>query len=152
MKKTLSSLIIIIISFNVHAQGYAGFFVAGKGAGVQMGFVAGTLNVNASLQYPLTTITNPTMYTMSLGRMLLLTNDEADNYSLTPAIGAALHRVKNFEAYNDNPRAAIPLTSRVYPHYSLQAGKDAHLGRMYVQANYCNGLYLTAGMKVFFNR
>lgn len=152
MKKLQVLTAIIIISFNVHAQGYGGVFISNKGAGAQMGFLAGNIDLCSSVQYPLINLKSPTVYSLSAGTMLLLTHNEADNFSITPAIGVAVYRIHSFTAYENDSKAAIPVTTTVNTFYSLQIGKDAYLGRMFIQANYCKNFYVTAGMKVSFNR
>lgn len=152
MKKVKLITAIIIISLNGHAQGFAGLFATNNGVGIQAGFLASKIDVNASLKFPLADLTSPTIYSLSIGRQLLITQKEADNYSITPSIGIAYTQVKDFTAYDQNPYIAPTNVNEVHTIYSLEAGKDAYLGRVYVQANYCKIFYVNVGMRIFFNR
>ena len=143
--KKMVLLFMLIISLNVSAQ-YAGISVINKGIGVNAGFTANKVNLQAALTFPLYNLENNNTYSLSTGYEINLTNDEKDNYTLTPSVGAALIKSRTW-----NKMDAVTVHSNIKPMYGLELGKDAFMGRVFLQANYMDGLYYGVGMKVFFN-
>ena len=136
------TILILIISLNVHAQPYLSTGIT-KGVSVRAGILYEQLDINAGVKYPLTNITNPSIYSLQIGRQLLLTHNEFDNYSLTPSLGIASLKYSVFdEKYN---RTYIHETKALY---SIELGKDAYLGRVFIKNWYCKQNYLEIGMRV----
>lgn len=138
--------LILILSLNVNAQ-YVGVGVINKGICAVTGFTANKINVQAALTFPITNLQNDNTVSLSAGYELNLTNDDKDNYTLTPSIGAALVKSRTWDI-----KDVMTVHSNIKPILGVEIGKDAFMGRVFIQANYINSMYYGMGMKVFFNR
>jgi len=152
--KTITLAIALLISTSAIAQPYIGLSVHNSGVGAQLGILAESIDVALAIKAPLTKVDVPTIVSLTVGKQFLLTQREEDNYSFTISAGAAFTSVKDFTAYNADPTgqtgiATVTSTSIIY---GLQVGKDAYLGRVFISANYCKGMYYGLGMRIFFNR
>ena len=138
--------LMLIISLNVNAQ-FAGVSLINKGMSVNAGILADKVAIQAALTFPITNLQNANTYSLTAGYQLNLTNDDADNYSLTPFVGAALLRSRTWDA-----KDAMTVYQNIKPMYGAELAKDAFMGRVFINANYSDALYYGIGMKVFFNR
>ena len=138
--------LMLIISLNVNAQ-YAGVSLINKGISVNAGILANKVAIQAALTLPITNLENSNTYSLTAGYQLNLTNDDKDNYSLTPFVGAALLRSRTWDA-----KDAMTVHQNIKPMYGAELAKDAFMGRVFINANYSDALYYGIGMKVFFNR
>ena len=147
--KLLSIIFLLSLALtttNANAQ-YAGVTIINKGIGVNAGILADKVNIQASLTFPILNLENSNTYSLTAGYQFNLTNDDVDNYSFTPSIGAAVIRSRTWDA-----KAAVTVHQNIKPMYGAELGKDAFMGRVFIQANYSDALYCGIGMKVFFNR
>lgn len=138
--------LMLILSLHVNAQ-YAGISIINKGVSVNAGILADKVAIQAALTFPITNLQNANTYSLTAGYQLNLTTYDADNYSFTPSIGAALLRSRTWGA-----KDAMTVHQNIKPMYGAELAKDAFMGRVYIQANYSDALYYGIGMKVFFNR
>ena len=147
--KLLSSIVLltlVLISTNANAQ-YAGVTIINKGIGVNAGILADKVNIQASLTFPIINLENSNTYSLSAGYQINLSNEDVDNYSFTPSIGAAVVKSRTWDA-----KAAVTVHQKIKLMYGGEVGKDAFMGRVFIQANYSDALYYGIGMKVFFKR
>lgn len=148
MKKIfITTAILLLLYIAAAAQPFVGIAGTDKGAAMQIGYLdAGGLQFSLGYKMPLLASsylpdekiekTNASLVHVSVGYQILLSHKEEDNYSLTPAIGYAMVKYKTLEYA---PAA----------HYSLELGKDAHLGRFFLGASYSKQLYFSLGIKAF---
>ena len=134
--KSLITISIIFISLNTFSQGYLSTSIINKGVEFNLGFLSDKVDFNYGVQFPLMNITVPTIHHISVGRMFALGND----YSFTTSIGGAVSKNR----YNKEKNTAA--------YYSLEVGKDANLGRLFIKSMYCNQFYYAIGMRAFINR
>ncbi|MBC7417506.1 MAG: hypothetical protein H7325_05060 [Pedobacter sp.] len=147
--KLLSTIVLLslaLISTNAIAQ-YAGVSIINKGIGVNAGILANNVNIQAALTFPIVNLENSNTYSLSAGYQINLTNDDADNYSFTPSIGAALVKSRKWDS-----KAVMTVYEQIKLVYGAELGKDAYMGRVFIHANYSDALYYGLGMKVFFKR
>ena len=144
--KKMLLLFMIIISLNVNAQ-FAGVSVINKGIGVNAGILINNVNIQAGLTFPIVNLENSNTYSLTAGYQLNLTNDDKDNYSFTPLIGAALIKSRTWDA-----KDAMSVHQNIKAMYGAELGKDSYMGRVFINTNYADALYYGIGMKVFFNR
>ena len=92
--------------------------------------------------------------TLTAGYRVLLSRNELNNYSVTPAIGYGLYRIKDFTGYDNDPtgKTGIKQINTNYPAASLNISKDIHIGKLYIQANYCKFFTYGMGFRVYFYR
>lgn len=138
--------LMLLISLNVNAQ-YAGVSLINKGMSVNAGILADKVAIQAALTFPITNLQNANTYSLTAGYQLNITNDDADNYSFTPFVGAALLRSRTWDA-----KDAMTVHQNIKPMYGAEIAKDAYMGRVFINANYSDALYYGIGIKVFFNR
>ena len=146
MRKFTIILAILIISIQVNAQSFLGVSILTKGVGVQIGTLAHKIEISAGVKFPQINQEQHTIYNLSLGKMILLTKHEEDNYSITTSIGIANYKFSSFDA-----KAERTIHSSIKSIYGLELGKDAFMGRVYVRGLYCANAYLEVGMKIFTN-
>ncbi len=160
-KKVIVFMAMILLWCNAFSQGYIGTSLMNKGIGATAGILAGKADISFNVQFPLTELTVPTILSLSVGRMINLTNnDEGNNYSLTPAFGIATSKVKrivaagqmNKEFYDRFSHETLETIRKVSTYYSLEVGKDAYLGRVFLRSVYCGNIYYSVGMRLFLTR
>ncbi len=151
---SLALSMIIFLILKGHSQPNLGLFATNKGVGASIGLVAGNIALNASYKAPLFNRDVPTIANLAIGYQRNITNNDADNFTVTPFLGIGNYRVKDFTAYDADPtgKTAIVSINQYKPYYAIEIAKDWYLGRLFVSANYCGGFYAGIGMKFFTNR
>ena len=150
VKKMITLMVMILLWCNAFSQGYLSTSVMKNGVAANIGFLSGKTDINFGLQFPLTEITTPAIYHFEVGRMINLThNDKGNDYSITPSIGAALLNRKEVVS---KPYEYLKTVSKTSAYYSLELGKDAYLGRVFIKTVYCGEIYPSVGMRLFLNR
>lgn len=136
----------ILITVNTYSQPFASFEGTTKGVAMTLGYQSYSgLQIAGGYNVPFTNSTHATLVYANVGYNYILDNEDQDNFSLTPTIGIAHSSVQVFDT-RDNP---ITIVS-VRPIYGMEFGKDWHMGRLFVSANYCQKFYYGIGIKAFF--
>lgn len=151
MKKFLSLIACTLIIAASYCQPFAGLGLTNKGVNFQAGALISGIEITAAAKRPYSRNDIPLIYSLSVGKQILLTDNQEDNYSITPSIGYANYRIKDFTAYDKDPTGATgPVQISTFtPIYGLELGKDSYMGRVFISANYCKGLYFGMGIKIF---
>lgn len=160
MKQIKLIALMIILYCNAFSQGYLGTSIMKNGFAGNIGYLADKVDISFGLQFPLTDKTTPTIYSLSVGRMIDLSNYDEGNFSLTPAVGlSVLNKMEVVAAntFSDKygkifPYETLKNDNSIKPYYSLELGKDAYLGRVFLKTVYSGNLYYSVGMRLFFNR
>ena len=160
MKQIKMIALMIILYCNAFSQGYLSTSVMKKGVAGSIGFLADKVDISFSLQFPLTDKLAPTIYSLSVGRMLNITNEEEDNFTITPAIGlSVLNKIEVVAANTFSekygqyfPYEMFKNANEIKAYYSLEVGKDAHMGRVFIKTVYVDKVYCSLGMRLFLNR
>ena len=160
MKQIKMIALMIILYCNAFSQAYLGTSVMKNGVAGNIGFLADKVDISFGLQFPLTDKLVPTIYSLSVGRMLNITNEEEDNFTITPAIGlSVLNKIEVVPANTFSekygqyfPYEMFKSSNSIKPYYSLEVGKDAHLGRVFIKTVHCGKIYPSFGMRLFLNR
>ena len=156
MKKALPilTLLVAVSTVALFAQPFLGLGITNKGANFQAGALVKGFELTGAYRLPLTSNETAKIASLSIGKQILLSHNEQDNYSITPSLGYANCRYQDFEAYNADPtgRTGITQVNEFKPIYGIEIGKDSHLGRVYLSANYCGAAYFGAGIKMFLYR
>ena len=160
MKQIKLIALMIILYCNAFSQVYLGTSVMKNGVAGNIGFLADKVDISFGLQFPLTDKTTSTIYSLSVGRMINLSNYDEGNFSLTPAIGLSV--LNKMEVVSANvfsekygkifPYETLKNDNIILPYYSLELGKDAYLGRVFIKTVYCGKIDLSFGMRLFLNR
>lgn len=158
-KKLVALMAMILLWCNAFSQGYISTSVVNKGVAASIGYLGAGIDINAGVQMPITEIQQPTIYSLSIGRIFYLSENDG-GLSLTPSFGvASLHKKQLVKAgaYSQEYNRTFPYdmyekVSAIKPYYSLEIGKDAHLGRVFLKTVYSGNFYYSAGMRLFFNR
>jgi hypothetical protein len=146
---------LLLVSINVFSQPFLGLSLNNKGMGVQLGCVSNSLEFKAAYKVPFMRRDVPAIASFTIGKMLLLSNKEEDNYAIIPEIGYGYYRVKDFTAYDADPTGKTPImqVDGFKPVYGLSITKDAYLGQSFISATHAaGGLYYSIGMKFFLYR
>jgi len=150
-KQTIAIVLMAISLFladNVFSQPFLSMGAGDKGIQFQLGVLNEGTEITFSYKTPMTKNDVAKIASLSFGKQILLSNREEDNYSLTPSIGMANYRVKDFSKYDAGEDNIIQV-SQFKPVYSIELGKDAYMGRMFISASYCRNPYFVVGFKVF---
>lgn len=159
-KSTIQTIVIIIAALllcfadNLFGQPFLGLGMTNKGPSMQLGAMSDKIEISASYRRPMVRNDTYSILSFQIGRQILITRKDEDNYSFTPSIGYGYLRKKDFTEYNMNrlSDAHIENIAVFAPVYSLEFGKDAYLGRAFISANYCKELYFSIGIKMFTHR
>ena len=145
---------LLLVSINCISQPFLGLSVNNKGMGIQFGALSNSMEFKASYKVPFIRRDVASIASFTIGKMLLLSKQEEDNYAIIPEIGIANYRIKDFTAYDADQTGHSPIVqvSEFKPIYGISVTKDSYLGQSFVSANYCSGMYYSIGMKLFFYR
>lgn len=142
-----ATAIFLILSLNVNAQPFAGIEAGTKGAGINIGYLGNNIEVKAGTNLSLYRATTPALFYASLGYQINLTNQDADNWSLTPSIGYSYSKHEDFTEWNNG--GEIIKVENFTPKYTLELGKDKHIGRIYINANYAGYSFYNIGIRAY---
>ena len=150
--KLLFWVMILFGLSSIQAQPFLSISATTKGAGFSIGYLLEQPGIELNAGYNVDPVKEavPAIFNLSVGKRILLSHKEKDNFSLTPSIGYAAYSVKDFtEFYKDEVSGEILQVNTVKPIYGLELGKDWHLGRVYINANYCNAPFFGVGLRAF---
>ena len=145
MKKIILTLA-IFTSLQSSAQVFAGMGI-GSTVNANAGILVNDIELSVNYNHPYSKVEIPAIVSVSLGKMLLLTNNDQDNFTLTLSAGVAFH---SYTITESNGKAAGKV-KETKPIYSLEAGKDWNMGRLYVSGQYSGRLMLGVGIKFYFD-
>ena len=148
MKKINLLTAMLIISLASVAQPFIGLEAGSKGAGVNIGIVGNNLEFKVAYNRSLYKASTPALTYAHIGYQINLTGNETDNLSLTPAIGYAYRSYEDFTQWNQG--GEIIKVTEFKPKYSLELGKDKHIGRVYISANYAGYVFYNIGIRAYF--
>lgn len=148
--KTL--IVLLLISFPTFAQPYLSIGLQNKGFNMSAGILADKIDAQISFKTPLTSAEESKQLSATIGRMILISQKDDNNYSFTPSIGAAWVKSTDFTEYDLNPNKGPVEVVKFKAVYGLELGKDAHIARISLTVRYVDRLYWGVNMRVFFNR
>lgn len=143
-------LLAILCSFKSHAQ-YLGVSATTKGAALHAGIVANGIEIAGTYKTPLWSNVTPSVLSLSFGKQILLTNNDIDNWTVTPSIGFASLKYQDFSDYDSRPNGHIIEVSEIKAIYNLEVAKDFYMGRIFISATHCGTTYFSFGLKAFFS-
>jgi len=149
--KKITTALFVIMSLSATAQPFLGLGLNNRGGSIQLGILAQGIEITAAYKTPFSRTDVPSVASLSIGKQILLSNKEDDNYSITPAIGFASYRMKDFTKYDQGSDEIIQV-SEFKPIYGIEVGKDSYMGRVFISASYCKSAWFGIGVKVFTNR
>lgn len=147
----MKTFLLLLISAASFGQPFLGLGVTNQGANIQLGVFAGSIEVTGAYKLPFSRNDVAKIASLQIGKQILLSHNDQDNYSITPSIGYANYRVQDFAAYNNDPtgKTGISLINEFRPIAGVEVGKDSYMGRVFLSANYCKGMYYGIGIKMF---
>jgi hypothetical protein len=148
MKQIKFSVLLLLISSIAGAQTFIGLSAGSNGAGVSVGYLSAPgIEVSAGYSMPLISAEKPHVFYAAIGKQLLLTQNEEDNFSITPSVGIAHSSRKDFTEYDKG--GPILTIENTKPLYSIEIGKDWYHGRLFVSGSYCGVFSVSVGMRAF---
>ena len=134
MKKKLLILALIIFSIGVKAQvkPFVGISLNTRGHSLQGGAKYDNWVGLAGYNKPLTSAINPTLFFGNIGYEISLSK----GFNITPLVGVSSVRY----LYEESTAAWIG---------GVEIGKDLNDGRFFINGNYCEGLFVGGGIKIF---
>lgn len=152
MKVLITLQLILIISIPSFSQTYIGLGLLNKGVDFSLGTLVDGIDLQFNYKVPLTSAEEPNIMSITLGKMILLSDKDEDNYSITPILGGAWLKGKDFSKYDADPLGAILETNKFNGVYGLELSKDAYMGRLSLVAKHIGGMYYGVSVRVFFSR
>ncbi len=149
--KAIITITAILISLTAMSQPFLGLQVNNKGGTVQLGALIETVEITASYKTPFSREDVAKVASLSIGKVVFLTKNDEDNYSISLHAGYANYRIKDFAAYDADGTGKTGITqiNEYRPVFGVEAGKDIYLGRVFISANYCKGMWYGVGIKMF---
>jgi len=148
--KRLIALIVIglvIISFPCKSQVYLGISGTNKGTSQTIGWLSDIgIDLNVNYKSSLLKADVARILSFNIGKRIELSQN---NFNVTPYIGIANYRNKDFRAYDIDRKNEVIQINETGLIYRLELGKDWYMGRLYIEGTYCNGFYFGAGIKAF---
>jgi hypothetical protein len=155
-KKTITILLVLLalllcFADNLFSQPYLGLGVSNKGILTQVGVLADKIEIIGTWKLPFSQNDVATILGLQVGTGFALGHKEKDNFFITPAVGFANYRIKDFADYNADPtgRTGIVQISEFRSFLSIELDKDMARGRLFISANYCKDAYFGFGIKIF---
>lgn len=148
----LLGLLLIITTVSGLSQGYVSLGATNKGAQFSAGVLANNVDINIRYQLPLVSTEIPKILSFNVGHRILLSNYETDNFSITPSIGYAYLKNKDFSLYGTSIEDKIIVVEQFKPVFNLEIGKDWYMGRLSFNYTYCNDNYYGISFKCFLNQ
>jgi hypothetical protein len=143
---------LLLISLPTFAQPYFGIGLQNKGFNMCTGILADKIDAQINFKTPLTSAEESKQLSATIGRMILVSQNDDNNYSFTPSVGMAWLKSTDFTEYDLNPNKGPVDVIKFKAVYALEIGKDAHIGRISLTARYVDRLYWGVNMRVFFGR
>lgn len=146
MKKILL-IALIAISLQSNAQVHIGIGLQNKGIhGSIGGLIKNTIDLQAQVKSPLTSIMNPTVepqiFSFTAGLFISLLEKEEGPWAITPQVGIGLrkYRTEDFnKIYNDEKLVL-----------GIELSKDSHNASFFGFARHCEIMYYGLGIKYRF--
>lgn len=152
----IQTITLLLISINCISQPFAGDNFTQRGIGLNTGFLFdNTIEVTANFKTFRNGNEEPKIISLSAGYKYLFTRNELNNWSVTPSIGFANYRVKDFKAYDADPtgKTGIMQINEGHPIIGINFSKDIFMGQLFLSADYCNKLmYYGTGIRFYFYR
>lgn len=141
-----------LFSFKAKGQSNIGVGLTNNGAAVYAGYLVGNTDISFAYSTPLFSTEKPTVMSLSVGRLLVLFDNDISRLALTPSIGISSVRYKDFSQYHIAPEYKIIEVKEYKPIYGLELGYDKGMGRLFVSGNYSKNFCAAIGIKVFIYR
>ena len=143
--------LLICLADNLFSQPYIGLGLTNKGMLTQVGVLTDKIEVTGTWKLPFSQNDVATIIGLQFGTGFALGHKEKDNFFITPSVGFANYRIKDFTAYNADPtgRTGIVQISEFKSFLSLELDKDMARGRFFISASFCKTAYFGFGIKIF---
>jgi len=160
------STILGVISY---AQPFVKLAATNKGIETSIGALSkdGGFESTLSYKFSMSRADKPGILSITVGKQILITNYDDDNYSITPTIGYGYLHWKDFSKYEaatyptrptTNIAAGAPLPisydeimemKEFKPVFGFEIAKDSYMGRVGLTANWCKEYYFGINLRVF---
>lgn len=150
--KQLLFLVGLLTGTLSNAQPFLSFSTTTNGIGLLVGFLEPQSGIEIATGYnmPLLSATKPHLFIIQAGKRILLTQNEEDNFTLTPTIGYADYSLKDLSNYDGKSgKSNIDKVKAIKAMVGLELGKDWYLGRLFINANYCGTTFYGIGLRAF---
>ncbi len=144
MKKLLT-VVCLLVTFKTMTAQYIAFNYSSKGFGWSSGATIKNINVNATADFTFLANDVPHNYGISAGYSLPL----GENYSITPMMGVALSKYKDYSLYEKGGQI-IRVKEKILLS-SVEVERRFNEFGIYAIARYGNGFYAGVGFKVHFS-
>ena len=84
------------------AQPFGGLAVSNKGSIFQIGILAEAIELTAAYKVPFSRADIPRILSLSVGKQVLISRKEANNYSVTASIGVTKYMITDFTKYDES--------------------------------------------------
>lgn len=154
MKSLLISVALLIINCAAFGQTipFIGWSFSDKDYVPIVGTMIGKNEISLSYKFPMFDANiKPHVAALKYGRMILLTVNDDDNFSITPSAGIGLYSIKDFSKYDADPTGMTGISKSTHfkPIVGASLARDMFVWRWEISANYCQGFYCTLGFRVF---
>lgn len=145
--KGILPIILLLVTVPSFSQPYVGMGLQNKGAFGTIGYIAQTIDLNAQYKFPLTSATESSIFSVTVGKQFNLSHKDEDNFVLTPLVGIG------FLKYGVvNKENTIIVNQSIKAVYGLEIGKDAYMGRISAFVRYVDKWYYGLSMIIFFDK
>ncbi|CAN5376017.1 hypothetical protein BH11BAC3_BH11BAC3_19060 [soil metagenome] len=150
--KQLLLLACLLAATLIKAQPFLSFSTTTNGIGLSAGFLEPQSGIEIATGYnmPVLSATKPHLFIMQAGKRILLTQNEEDNFTITPTIGYANYTMKDLSNYYGKEATGTrEKIKQIKAIVGLELGKDWYLGRLFINANYCGTAFYGLGIRAF---
>ena len=147
MKCLMSVFMLFIMVASAKAQPFLGTSFSFNSAEIQGGYATkNDVEFTVAYKTPFIRTDVASISSLTVGKKLWF----SESYSVTPAIGLAHYKIRDFNHPNEAGEAT--LISSPSPVLRVELGKNYKQGVVFALFNYCRNLSLTVGMKVYFKK
>jgi len=149
LRIAIALLLMAALFSDVDAQPNIGVGFTNTGASLHAGYLVGNTDVSFAYRTPLFSTDKPSVMSLSVGRFIVLFDNDISRIALTPSIGMANVKYKDFSQYHIAPEYRIIEVNEYKPIYGLELGLDKGMGMLVVLGNYSKDLSIAIGIKAF---
>lgn len=139
----ITTLFLFVLIVKLFSQPYVGMGLQNKGAFGTIGYIAQTIDLNAQYKFPLTSATESSIFSVTVGKQFNLSHKEQDNFVLTPLMGIG------FLKYGVvNKENTLIVYQSIKPVYGVSIGKIWYKGTLSLDFRYVDKLYGGVSMRI----
>jgi hypothetical protein len=142
----ITTLFLFVLIVKLFSQPYVGMGLQNKGAFGTIGYIVHKVDLNVQYKFPLTSATESSIFSVTVGKQFNLSHKDEDNFVLTPLVGIG------FLKYGVvNKENTLIVYQSINPVYGVSIGKVWYKGTLSLDFRYVDKFYGGVSMRISLN-